>query len=390
MKRVLVLNQYALPRSEPGGTRHVELFGQLDGWQTTLVAGRLNHYTQRAITTDDPRFRLVPIPPYTGAGVNRILGWVCFAVQATAIGLRAPRPDVVYASSPQLLAAVAGVAVARLRRTPLIVEIRDLWPESLVAGGALRRHGLLHRLLIRLERWIYAQADQIVAVTGGWESHLAGHGADPHRVTVIPNGTDIEGHTPPRTDHRLDEPLVAIYAGAHGPANGLDSLVDAARELPGLRILLVGSGSQRQRLRDRALNEGLDNVTFMDSVPKEAMADVLARCDIGIHTVDPLPVLALGMSPNKVFDYMAAGLPVVSNAGAGIRPIVDEQDCGWVGEHGELVDLLRRAVEAGSTERRRRGANGRVAVATRYSRSASAELLARTLDLTSARSLVAR
>lgn len=383
MRRVLVLNQFALPRSEAGGTRHVDVFERVPDWTFQIVAGHLNHYSQQPVDTSDDRFVLVRIPGYDGAGARRMIGWAVYAVQAVAQGIRGGRPDVVYASSPHLLAPLAGAVVSSLWRRPLVVEIRDLWPETLIAAGALGRGTRLHRALIQLERWIYGRADHLIAVTSGWEGHFGSFGVPPEKITVIPNGTEVPPESAAtreelRQYHRIVG-TTAVYAGAHGPANALDSVLDAARRLPDMNFLLVGAGSEKQRLQIRARVESLTNVEFRDPMPKDDLLQLLSACDIGVHSVEPLSVLQLGMSPNKMFDYLAMGLPVVSNAGDGLARVIGDEECALVGAPDSLADALHQLMVEGPERRTDRGRRGRRIVQARFSRSAAAAELEKVL-----------
>lgn len=387
MRRVLVLNQYALPRSEPGGTRHIELFSRLEEWEFVIVAGNRNHYTQRRFTVpDQANFRTVRVPILREGSVSRLLTWTSWSAGALTTAIRLGRPDVVYASTPHLLAPLLGIFLSRAWRIPLVVEVRDLWPESFVAAGLLSRESLLYRALRALEKISVRSADHLVVVTSGWEGHLEQLGVDLSGVTVVPNGADppdLELHKEGRRGIRATlgvRDFAALFAGAHGPKDGLNYILKAAEELPEVDFYLVGDGPMKAQTVARAARQGLGNVRFLDPVSKDALPQLLAAADVGLHTVAPLPVFALGMSPNKVFDYMASGLPVVSNSGEGVRSIVDVHDCGWNAENDELASTLSAAYRAGPRERARRGANGRRAAETTYSRAASAKLLAELLD----------
>lgn|GEM_PF-74026 len=380
MKHVIVLNQFAIPRSESGGTRHIDLFGRLEGWNTLIIASNRRHGSQDPYHTDDHRFRLVWVPTHHGGRGARALGWVMFALQAFVITITRRRVDVVYGSSPQLLAPLAGLAAARLRRARFVLEVRDLWPESIVAAGMMRPGGTLHRALSRLEKVLVTSADAIVAVTPGWEEHFAKLGARPGRVHVISNGTEVDDFTvsEPRDALRAEFGLsrfTAIYAGAHGPANDLDLLLDAALNSPELDILLVGDGTRKNALRDRARKQHISNVVFLDPLPKPALARLLSACDVGVHCIAPFPLLAMGMSPNKLFDYMAAGLPVVSNAREGLRDVVVDGECGALVGPRSLGAALRRVHDVSPRQRVTWGARGRELVNDRFSRSVAAARL---------------
>ena len=380
MKRVVVLNQFALPRSEGGGTRHIDLFGRLDGWAPLIIAANSSHATQRLFHTDDRRFRLVWVPEQHGGRVARVVGWLFYAAEAFMITVTRRHLGAVYGSSPHLLAPLAGLMAARLRRVPFILEVRDLWPESIVAAGMMRSGSTLHRVLSRLERLLVTAADAIVVVTPGWEEHFAELGAQPDRVHAISNGTEVDEFalSEPRDALRAEfgiSRFTAVYAGAHSQANDLDLLLDAALDVPEMDILLVGDGTRKRALQERVREQRIRNVAFLDPLPKPELARLLHACDVGVHCIAPLPLLAKGMSPNKLFDYMAAGLPVVSNAQDGLLDVIVDEECGVLVGPRSLGSALRRVHDASEQQRATWGARGRDIVTDRFSRSAAATRL---------------
>lgn len=385
MRSVLVLNQYAVPRSEDGGTRHIDLFGRLQNWQPTILATSRHHTSQRVFASDDQRFRLVSTPSYRSNGIRRIVGWLVYAAKAFAIGMRLTEVKMVYASSPQLLAVAAGFVIAHLRRLPFIMEVRDLWPESIVAVGAMRRGSLIHTLLVQLESFLYQHADRIVVVTEGWQDHFAGFGIPSDKLVVIPNGTEPgEFHLGKSVEelrqlHSISG-FTAVFAGSHGSKDGIDLVLDAAAQLPYINFLLVGSGPAKSAGVKRAWDERLSNVEFRDPIPKQDLAGLLRGCDVGVHSVSPLSVFDQGMSPNKLFDYMAAQLPVVSNAEKALRRIMHDGECGRVGSSNDLVSCLESVYHSSAAQRVSWGERSVEILQDRYSRSAAAQLLERTLD----------
>jgi glycosyltransferase involved in cell wall biosynthesis len=184
------------------------------------------------------------------------------------------------------LAALVGWAVARIRRVPFVLEVRDVWPRVLVDMGAIAESSMLYAVLHRVERFLYRRADRVVILAAGVRTHVLRFGVDDAAIRFIPNGADCADFKPtaPRTDLRSRygfDGVVAVYTGAHGPANGLDLLLDAAAELavtcPNLRIVLVGDGAEKPHLVERATREGLRNVRFMDPVPKGRTCSRCAR-----------------------------------------------------------------------------------------------------------------
>lgn len=380
MKRVLVLNQFALPRDQGGGTRHVDLFSRIPGWTARIVAGNRNHYTQDTFVTDDPCFLLVPVPEQNGGVVARLRSWLMYCIGAARAGL-AVRADVVYASSPHLLTPLAGWAVARLTRAAYVVEVRDLWPESAVAAGLLSRNGVMHRLLNAVERFMVRRADEIVVVATGWEEHFTALGADMAHYTVVPNGT--EPYKQELTEDERDSIKAeldltgptAVFAGAHGPKDGIDLILEAAKGLPLVQFALIGDGPAKEIAAERVEREHIANVRMLDPVSKEELPRILGACDVGIHAVSPLPVFQLGMSPNKLFDYLAAGLPVVSNGGSAISGLIGDNTCGHVGGVDSLTVGIATVLDAAPEQRDRWRRTSRSLIVERFSRRDAAERL---------------
>lgn len=351
-KRVLIFNHFAVPPGYPGGTRHAELFGKLTGWEFLIVASRLN------LTTGKPQvaprgFRLVPVIPYRGNGMSRIVNWGSYAVAATIVGMAEPKIDTVYASSPHLFAALAGWLVARIRRARLILEIRDLWPQVLIDMRHISEHSLLYHVLLAIERFIYKRADMIVVMAPGTQTHLQDMGVSAEKICYIPNAADSESFVPSDTRERLRErygfeKTTAVYAGAHGPANGLDKLLIAAKEVQDLdmEIVLVGDGVEKSALVESANTQSLSNVRFLDPVPKTEIADLLAAADIGLHVLADVETFRQSVSPNKVFDYLAAGLPILTNCPGFVEGIVNDARAGIAVAPNYLEQGLREIFDS--------------------------------------------
>jgi glycosyltransferase involved in cell wall biosynthesis len=386
-KSVLVLNQFALPRDQGGGTRHADLFSRLERWRPVIVAGNRNHYTQQRFTTADESFRLVGVPAADGGARKRLLAWLAYILRAAITALREPDLRAVVASSPHLLAPVLGVGLARIRRIPFILEIRDLWPESLVAAGAVRSGSALHKLLALVERQLVQRADSIITVTSGWEKHFEDLGAL-DRVTVIPNGAELSDFAVSDSRESLRDRygirgFTAIFAGAHGPKDGLQYILEAAHECPDVNFLLVGDGPSKREIIAYTKAQGLLNIEFRPPVPKEQLPSLLAACDVGVHAVTPLSVFDHGMSPNKLFDYLASGLPVASNAKHALSSFIADDQCGRLGESTDLASCIRAVESADDRTRERWKHEAFRLMSSRFSRTASAEKLEAILESTS-------
>ncbi|UFU07260.1 glycosyltransferase family 4 protein [Ruania halotolerans] len=375
MRYVLVLNQFALPLDQGGGTRHAELFDQLDGWSAYIMAGNRNHYSQDRFATTDGRFDLIPVPAQAGTPARRLVSWLVYSLRVFFRSFRRRPLHLVYASSPHLFAPLAGLAIARLRRVPLIVEVRDLWPESMVAAGVLRRGGRVHRAFAELEKFVLNAADRVVAVTPGWRDHFASLGIEESRVAVVPNGADPwESSGYNRSTMREHLGLTgfsAVFAGAHGSANGLDLILEAAGALPDINFILMGNGPAKAVTIAQAEEQKLMNVEFWDGVPKDSLMEVLAAFDVGIHSLAPMSVLEKGASPNKLFDYVAAGILAVSNCDSGLRLVFPDDKSVILGPADSLTETVSRARNMDDDERSRRLEVGRQILDEHYSRANS-------------------
>lgn len=384
--RVLILNHAAAPRDAPGGTRHIELIHRFENWDGYVLAARQNALTGVQVSSEDARYLTAASVSPLGSEWRRIAHWLTFAISAVIQGIRTdPVPDVIVGSSPHLSTALAAWVVAKARRRPFVLEIRDIWPRILVDMNRLSEDSRQYRLLRRIERFLYRRADRIVVVTGGMIQYLLDEGVKRSQIVLIPNGADVEdfASTTSKAEWRTRFDLsgfVAIYAGAHGVANGLTSVLDAAKdlqvELPDVRFVLIGSGPTKDDLIERSVQLGLTNVEFREPIPKSEIRGLLASADVGLHCLVDVPLFKHGLSPNKVFDYLAAGLPVVTNA------------VGEVGEFGgshavmyaEIGQGIRKLHSLSESERREMGQAGRALVSRHHSRRAMARRLELMLD----------
>lgn len=372
--RVLVLNHFATPRGEAGGTRHVELFSRLDGWEYLIIASNLNPQTGRRVG-DSEGFVTVPVIGYSGNGIFRILNWVSYAVTATLKGLRLGRIDVVYGSSPHLLAGLAAWVLAAVKRAPFVLEVRDIWPKVLVDMGALSSSSPAYRMLVALEEFLYRRARTIIVMAGGTRTDLVARGVPSDKIVYIPNGADPEDFVPsaPRDELRARygfTRITAVYAGAHGPANGLDVLLDASAQTPDVDVVLVGGGVLKCKLQADARRRALMNVRFMDPIAKSEIPDLLSAADIGLHVLADVELFQSAVSPNKVFDYMAAALPTLTNCPGLVADLVRGADAGLGVQPQEIALGLQELANVSDGKRREIGLRGQAWITQNQSRTA--------------------
>jgi glycosyltransferase involved in cell wall biosynthesis len=304
-----------------------------------------------------------------------------FAARATRLALRGEF-DLVVASSTPLTVAIPALAARSLRGTPFVFEIRDPWPELPRALGGVPRPVLA--AMDRLADAACRRASAVVALSDGMADTARTRGADPARVHVVPNGCDLHlfgPHIAPwRPDIAAPWESLAVYAGAHGRANGLDALLDAAAALRArgetrLRILLVGDGGAKAALIARAHAEGLSNVSFLDPMPRARLGALYAGSQVALHLLVGLPEFAEWTAPNKIMDGLAAGLPVVTNQPGRAARILADGPSGIAvpaGDAGALADALAR-LAADPALRARLGAAGRRQAVTTWDRRLLAE-----------------
>ena len=297
---------------------------------------------------------------------------------AVAAPLAAARgTDLVFASSTPLTVALPALAARALRGTPFVFEIRDPWPELPRAMGGVPAPALW--AMDRLATAACRRAAAVVALSDGMAETAIARGADPARVHVVPNGCDLALFGPHVAPWRPAEAApwecLALYAGAHGRANGLGVLLDAAAMLQArgernIRILLVGEGSEKPALIARAVALGLTNVTFLDPMPRAALGALHAGSQVALHLLAGVPAFAEWTAPNKIMDGLAAGLPVLTNQPGRAARIVEDGPSGIAvppDDPGALAAALVRLAQDPSL-RARRGAAGRRQAVQRWDR----------------------
>ena len=311
--------------------------------------------------------RVVRVATYLAANEGawrRTANYLSYLVAAVPAGLLEPRPDVVIATSPQFFCGWAGVLASRLRRRPFLLEIRDLWPESIAAVDAMRSRTAL-RLLEKLERGMYRAARHIVTVGDGYRARLIERGVEPQRISVVMNGVDRTRFFPREADRDLAGRLgvagrfVVTYCGTIGMAHGLEVVLRAGRLLieRGRRdvvFLLVGDGARRRELRDAAARSGLDNVIFAGRLDTGIIPEVLSLSDACLVHLRSSPTFTSVM-PSKIFEAAAMARPVILGVDGFARTFVENAGCGVYvepeDERGLVEAILRLAADAALRER---------------------------------------
>lgn len=349
---ILLIHQAFASLDEPGGTRHHEFARHLvrRGYQVTIIASPVSYLTGVPLhkhipwvdkqVDSDPSLdgRLVVLRSYTYPAlhrsfVHRVLSFLSFMVSSFFIGLSVKKVDVVWGTSPPIFQGITAYTLARLKRIPLLLEIRDLWPAFAVAVGVLRNRFLISASE-QLEKYLYSQAKLVMVNSPGFIEHVKQRGAK--QVKLLPNGADTSMFQPEndghefRQEHDLLGKFIVMYAGAHGLSNDLGIILEAARIIKNrqdISIVLLGDGKDKPQLQEQADRMRLENVLFLPPIPKEDMHQALAAADACIAILKPIEMYKT-VYPNKVFDYMAAGRPVILAIGGVIREVVDQARAG--------------------------------------------------------------
>jgi len=267
--------------------------------------------------------------------IKRTLTFLRFALKSIGLALTL-KYDVVFATTTPLTAGLPGIFARWLRRKPFVFEVRDLWPELPKEMGVIK-NPLILKLMSLLEWASYHSAHRCIGLSPGIVDGIAKRGKKRNTITMVPNGCDLDifgnvkdGWRPNGIDK---SDFLAIFTGTHGMANGLDSALDAAKELKNrdrkdIKLLFVGSGKLKAGMEERAKTEQLDNVVFHSPVNKEKLARLMAGADVGMQLLANVPAFYYGTSPNKFFDYISAGLPVLNNYPGWLADMINENECG--------------------------------------------------------------
>lgn len=287
--------------------------------------------------------------------LKRSLTFLKFALKSIGIALTR-NYDVVFATTTPLTAGIPGIFARWLRRKPFVFEVRDLWPELPKEMGVIKNPVILS--LMSMLEWVsYRSAHRCIGLSPGIVNGIVKRGVKKSKVELVPNGCDLTlfsaGDEPWRPEGVENSDLMAIFTGTHGIANGLSSALDAASELQkrgrkDVKLVFVGQGKLKGSLVERATKENLTNVIFHDPVNKAKLAGLMKSADIGMQLLANIPAFYFGTSPNKFFDYISAGLPVLNNYPGWLSEMIVKHECGFSippDNPSLFADALEKAAE---------------------------------------------
>ncbi|MEI4768791.1 glycosyltransferase family 4 protein [Psychrobacillus sp. FJAT-51614] len=370
-KTVWIFNHYAHGTFFNKGGRHYWFAKNLikKGYEPTIFCANTRHNSDSSIPIQNGTYELkyaegipyafVKTTKYKN-GIERIRNMWNFYKNlfpsTNKYSKEFGKPDIILASSVHPLTLLAGIKIAKKYNVPCICEIRDLWPETIVQYGSLKKNSYLARLLYMGEKWLYKKADKLIFTIPGGKDYVEEIGLDSSKVRYINNGVDLDEYNKNKeefvySDDHLDNPSTfkVLYTGSMGVANELTYLVSAAEEIEkrginNIQFILFGHGSQKEKLENYVIEKGISNIVFKGKVDKKRIPNILSKSNLNVFTGKHIPLYKYGLSLNKLFDYMASGKPTLSNMENGYD-ILSKYNCGKTVKGGSVETLVEGILE---------------------------------------------
>jgi glycosyltransferase involved in cell wall biosynthesis len=385
-KNIWIFNHYAITSDLPGGTRHFDFAKELTkrGYGVTIFASSFIHgiFKEEKLKRnekwcvenyDGVNFVWIKTFHYNRNNWRRIVNMLSYSWRAYRIGKKIDassaeikKPDVIIGSSVHLFAALTGYKLSTYYKVPFIFEVRDLWPQTLIDLGEISPKHPLVIILKKLEKFLYRKAFKIIVLLPRADEYIVPLGIRKDKIVWISNGVDLKRFEVTKNDSDGKSSFIVLYAGAHGVANGLDTLLESARILKqrhykNITVGLVGNGPEKARLINKAKQGALDNVFFKDSVKKDEIPVILNTTDVLFSGSLTRDIYKYGISFNKLFDYLAAGKPIIFSSDSSNNPIAEASAGITVPpEDSEAVaEAIIKLYNMGEEERERMGKNGR-------------------------------
>ncbi|WP_420399338.1 glycosyltransferase family 4 protein [Flagellimonas sp.] len=338
--KILYIHQYFATPKEPGGTRSYWISRKLieEGHQVTMLAtsSKIDSKIKRVnIDGIDVIYLKVPYSQYMSI-FKRLLSFVSFMLKSARMALKEKNVDLVIATSTPLTIGFPALVVKKFKKTPFLFEVRDLWPEVPIQMG-----GLNNKLLIKLALWfektIYVNAEHVVALSPGMEDGVTKRGIAPEKVSMIPNMSKIDVYWNREKNDAFCKELglnpnsfKTVYFGSMGLANGMDFIIEGIKHLkdnPEIEFVFMGGGATEPILKAKCENLGIQNAHFLGGFGLKELSEIVNLCDVSMVTFADIPILATN-SPNKLFDSLSAGKPIIVNSPGWTKDMVEKYECG--------------------------------------------------------------
>jgi glycosyltransferase involved in cell wall biosynthesis len=381
-KNIWIFNHYAITPDLPGGTRHYDFGRELvkRGYNVTIFASSFhysllketkNYNNQNYIIEDYDGIKFVWIKTfsYHRNDWRRVLNMLSYSIRAYKVAQRIDieKPDIIIGSSVHLFAVFIAYLISKKYKTPFIMEVRDLWPQTLIDMGVSKWHPFVI-LLGLLERFLYKRADKIIVLLPKANEYIEKLGIQSEKIVWIPNGVNLERFNIDmvyNNQEKDESDFIVTYTGAIGKANNLDVILETAKILkenyPEIKFILVGNGTEKDRLIQMAKENDLKNIEFKEPVPKKEIAKIINKSDVLILLVRDSPLYKYGISFNKLFDYLASGKPIIFSSNAINNPVKEANAGVTVPPDNPkmLADAIIKLYKMSPEERRKMGMNGR-------------------------------
>jgi len=352
--KLILFHQYFLGKNDPGGSRWNELtsyFSKKEQIRINVLAGNIHYATGKQILPKtwsnkeniDENVTLFRTWTYSGYNTNflgRVIGYLSYTFSSFAKSLTLEKPDVIIITSPSIFVGISAIMLSKVKGVPFILEVRDLWPESAVATGVLTNRILLN-ILYWLEYRLYKYSRKIIVLTPAFKENIERRFPEfIGKIEIITNGADfnlMDSSTKAasiRKRYGWENKRVYAYFGAHGVANDLMQVIEAAKNLQmhnDIHFVLIGDGMQKEALKQKAEEYALQNLQFIDSIPKMEVADYIEAIDVGMAILKKTDTFKT-VYPNKVFDYMSCKKPVLVTIDGITRALIEKANCGLYSE----------------------------------------------------------
>ena len=376
--RIWIINHYAIPPSMGGLVRHYYFSKYLreKGHDVKIFTSSKIHNTDINMIQDNQLYlekdmdgvpyTFVKTSDYKGNGIERIINMLQFPIRIWRVCKKFEKPDIIYTSSPDLFTALSSVIMAKVLRVKKVVEIRDLWPESIVEYNGMSKKNPVIQILYRVEKWIYRNADKIIYTFPGGKQYIKDKKwtkrIDPRKIHHITNGVDIEEFEYNKEKFQVSDPLLddknifkVIYTGSIRKANNIKELIEAMeylKEEKNIHLFLYGEGNCKEDLEKYCKEKQLEQVHFKGFVEKKYIPYILSKSDLNILNYPKSNLWKYGGSQNKFADYIASEKPICSNIEMGYS-IIQKYNCGYEGNietSKEYADIIYNFYKMSSEE----------------------------------------
>jgi glycosyltransferase involved in cell wall biosynthesis len=395
--RILLLTEYFPPEIGAGSTRAFELSRRWSDKEADVIVltgfpdypdgiipeSYRGRWLMREKIGKIQIVRTFIYPTENKGFFKRVISFFSFTFSSILLGTWATnKRDILIATSPPFSIGIAGYIISRLKRIPYIFEVRDIWPASIVQLGQIKNKSAI-KLLEKIELFLYRQALKVVSVTDSYVEDFVSRGVDPDKIEVIKNGVDLEFFSPVSDSGILKDNLgitgkeIVSYIGTHGLSHALNKVIDVARELesqPDLLFLFVGDGAEKKSLISYAESNGINNVMFVDSVPKDELNSYYGISDIILVPLKKIPLFKTVL-PSKIFEIMAVKKPIITTVDGECRKLIEKAEAGLFAEPEDVKDLKDKILYLykNTDKKNQMGTNGRKYVQKYFDRNVLAD-----------------